>query len=198
VCPKVTTPSPARARTVHWSRKAFHGSGVLVVALYAGLPLDRSLAAGLLCGAAVLLLLLDAARSRSAAVQDLFARSFRAILDPKDQGGLNTSTLYFGGCAAAAVLFPRDPACAGILALALGDPLAAVVGGSVQSPRFGRVSLAGSAACLVSATVACRLFAPWPAAVAGGLAATVLEAVAGSKLDNFAIPVGTAAAIHFV
>ena len=166
------------------------------MAAYAGFGLERELAAALLGGAALLLLALDVARARSPAVQALFARSFRGILDPKDAPGLNGSTLYFGGCAVAAVLFPRDAACAGILALALGDPMAAVVGGSVRSPRIGRVSLAGSGACFVAALLACRIFSPWPAALAGGAAATALEALAGSKLDNFCIPIGAAAAVY--
>lgn len=173
-------------------RKIWHASGVLVVVVYEAFAVPRPVAAGLLIGIAALLLLLDLARHRSPKLQDLFRRKLRLILDEKDMKGLNGSTLYFGGCAVAAALCPKDAACAGILALALGDPSAAIVGSSIESPRWRRVSVAGSAACFVAATLAARWYFPWPVALAGGVAATALEAFAGSKLDNFAIPAGTA------
>jgi dolichol kinase len=173
-------------------RKIWHASGGLAVAIYVGLDLTRPVAAGLLLGIAALLLALDIARHRAPVVQGLFRRNFSRILDEKDMRGLNGSTLYFGGCALAVTLFPRDAACGGILALALGDPSAAIFGTYVRSPRWGRVSLAGTTACLVAATLGARLFFPWPPALAAGAAAALLEAFAGSKLDNLAIPFGTA------
>jgi len=173
-------------------RKIWHASGAIIVGLYAGLDLSRPVAAAILLSIAAALLVLDLVRHRVPALQDLFRRKLHLILDEKDLRGLNGSTLYFGGCGLAAALCPQAAACGGILALALGDPAAAIVGSSVRSPRWGRVSLAGSIACLVAATLAARLFVPWPVALAGGVTAMLLEAFAGSKLDNFAIPLGTA------
>jgi dolichol kinase len=179
--------------TFHLARKLFHASGIVFVLAYWGLgPGGRTLMAGLLWGGVALLLLLDLLRSRMPALQASFQAAFRLLLDPKDARGLNGSTLYFGGCAMAVTLTPAAPACGGILALALGDPLAAIVGSSVRSPRWKKTSLAGSTACFAAALFACRLFAPWQAAFAGAATATVLEAVSGAKLDNFAIPVGVA------
>ena len=116
-------------------------------------------------------------------------------IDPKDARGLNGSTLYFGGCALTVALFAREPASAGLFALSLGDPAAAVVGGSVPSPRRGRVSLAGSLACLLASAAATWTILPLPRALLAGAVASVVEAVAGSKLDNLAIPVSVAAAL---
>lgn len=178
--------------TLHLARKLFHVSGVALVAAYRGLDLDRTLMAGLLWAAVAALVALDLARSRLPRLQVLFRSAFRVLLQPKDERGLNTSTCYFAGCAMAVTLAPSAPACGGILALALGDPLAAIVGSAVRSPRWRNVSVAGSAACFLAALFACRLFAPWTAAVAGALTATVLEGVSGSKLDNLTIPVGVA------
>jgi dolichol kinase len=177
-------------------RKIWHATGALVVVVYDGFAVSRPLAAGLLLGIAGLLLVLDLARHRSPGLESLFRRKLRLILDEKDLKGLNGSTLYFGGCALAVALFPREPACAGILALALADPAAALVGTSVRSPRLGRVSLAGSLACLAVATLAARWYFPWPIALLGGCAATLLEALAGSKLDNLCIPLGTSLVLH--
>jgi dolichol kinase len=178
--------------TFHLARRLFHASGILVVLVYRGLDLSRPLAAGLLWAAVAGLLLLDLARSRLPRLQALFKGAFAALLQPKDERGLNTSTCYFAGCALAVTLAPAGPACGGILALALGDPLAAIVGSAVRSPRWNKTSLAGSAACFGAALLGCRLFAPWPAALAGAATATALEALSGAKLDNLTIPVGAA------
>ncbi|HEX5138750.1 MAG TPA: hypothetical protein VFY93_17390 [Planctomycetota bacterium] len=173
-------------------RKIWHASGVLIVLLYRGLDVPRPLAAGLLLGITAFLLAFDVLRPRWPALQDLFRRKLSLILDEKDMQGLNGSTLYFGGCGLAVALFPPGPASVGILALVLGDPCAALVGSHVRSPRWGRVSLAGSVACLATASLAACVFVPWPVALAAGFAAALLEALAGSKLDNLAIPIGTA------
>lgn len=183
---------------MHLSRKLFHATGILVVLIYAGIPVARPVAAALLAGIAILEGGVDLLRSRVPAAQRLFEKSFAALLDPKDMRGINSSTLYFAGCALAVALFPRPHACAGILALALGDPLAAIVGSSVRSPAWKKVSVAGSAACFVAATLGCRIFFGWPAALVAGLAATVLEAVSGSKLDNLTMPLGTATVLFYL
>lgn len=199
-CKKGNTPVPKRDTPVlHWKRKLFHASGVAIVAIYVGFELERPVAAGLLAGVTFLLFLLDAVRSWLPAVQRVFAASFRVLLESKDRVGMNGATLYFAGCALAAALAPKAPACGGILALALGDPAAALVGSAVRSPRLGpRASLAGSTACFVAASAGCAFLVPWPVALAGGAAAAVLEAVAGSKLDNLAIPAGTALVLHLL
>lgn len=177
-------------------RKAFHLSGVLITVIYLGLDIPRPIAAGLLAGIAAALLLVDLLRYRLPGMQARFRALFGAILDEKDFRGLNGSTLYFAGCAATVALFRADPACAGLLSLALGDPAAAIIGSSVRSPRLGRVSAAGSGACLVVATLACRAFFPWPAALLGGAVAALAEALAGSKLDNLAIPLAVALTLN--
>lgn len=180
------------------ARKAFHASGVVIVLVYLGTGMSRRLCGALLLLLTLLLALVDLARHRIPALQELFERRLRTILDPKDRRGLNGSTLYFLGCTLAVLLFDRPEACAGILALALGDSSAAIVGSSVRSPRRGRVSLAGSLACLAVATLACRIFFPWPPALAAGAGAALLEAVSGSKADNLSIPIGVALLLHLL
>ena len=179
---------------MHISRKAFHASGIVIVLLYRGLDLDREFASWSLWAVVALLALFDALRALLPPVQALFLKSFRMIVDPKDERGLNGSTLYFLGCALAVTLVDRDAACGGILALAVGDSAAAIIGSAVRSPRWGRVSLAGSGACFVFSAVVILLLGvhPWHAAVAGGVAAALLEAFSGTKMDNLTMPVGVA------
>jgi dolichol kinase len=181
-----------------YARKLFHAVGVILVAVYWWGPFTRNEVAAGLAVIVAALALLDLARARNPALQALFFRLFGAITAEKDRRGWNGSTLYFSGCALTVLLFARPIACAGILCLALGDSLAAVVGMSVRSPRWRNSSLAGSTTCLAVSTASCWAFVPWPSALVGGLAATLLEAFSGTKLDNLLIPVGTAAALHLV
>lgn len=180
------------------ARKAFHLSGILIVLVYLGWGVPRWLAALLLAAITLSLGALDLLRHRFPALDARFRLLFSRILDPKDLKGLNGSTLYFLGCTLAVALFPERVACGGILALAVGDPMAAIVGSSVRSPRMGRVSLAGTLACLLFSTVALCEIHRFRPALLGGIAAALLEAVSGSKLDNLSIPVGVALVLHFV
>ena len=180
---------------IHLSRKLFHAIGVVIPIVYLWSEWERGIAAATLGAIFLGLLILDFVRHRVPTLEEQFQGAFRLLLDPKDSRGLNGSTLYFGGCALTVALFAREPASAGLFALTLGDPAAAVVGGSVPSPRRGRVSLAGSLACLLVSSAATWAILPWPRALLAGAVASVVEAVAGSKLDNFAIPVSVAAAL---
>ncbi len=180
---------------IHVSRKLFHAAGVVIPVAYLWTEWERGIVATLLGALFLALLILDGVRHRFPVFEGRFQGAFRLLLDPKDARGLNGSTLYFGGCALTVALFAREPAAAGLFALSLGDPAAAVIGGSVPSPRRGRVSLAGSLACFFVSSVATWTILPLPRALLAGAVASVVEAVAGSKLDNFAIPVSVAAAL---
>ncbi len=183
---------------MHLKRKLFHATGIVIVLIYRGTEIDRMTAIWILWWIVGALLLLDILRASYPAVQERFLAAFSHILDKKDHRGLNGSTLYFAGCTLAITLFNQDAACGGILALALGDPAAAIIGSSIKSPKRGNVSLAGSGACFVFATAACLIFFALPHALAGGAAAVVLEALSGAKLDNLTIPVGVAAVLQLL
>ena len=180
---------------IHVSRKLFHATGVVIPVVYLWTGWERWIVATILGAIFLVLLILDGVRHRFPAFEERFQGAFRLLLDPKDSSGLNGSTLYFGGCALTVALFAPAQAATGLFALSLGDPAAAVVGGSVRSPRRGRVSLAGSLACFAVSAAAAWAILPLPRALLAGGVAAVVEAVAGSKLDNFAIPVGVAAAL---
>ncbi|MCZ6574806.1 MAG: hypothetical protein O7C98_16765 [Planctomycetota bacterium] len=182
-----------------WRRKLFHFSGILIPILHVGAGVPRRWVLGILTAMTAGFFLVDLLRAFMPTLQERFRTLLKAILDPKDMQGLNGTTLYFSGMTLAVWLFP-DPAVSmsGVLALAVGDPAAALVGSSVKSPRWGRVSLAGSAACFVGATAGAAVFQPFARALMAGAAATLLEAFSGSKLDNLVIPVGVAACLRLL
>ena len=182
---------------MHISRKLFHASGLVIVVLWTWLDVPRVTMAVILTAIALGSALVDVWRHRSPALQARFEKAFGRILDEKDLSGLNGTTLYFLGCALAAWITSVPAAKAGIVALAVGDSLAAIIGSSVRSPRWGRISVAGTGACFVAATLGARVWFAWPPALAAGAAAAVLEAFSGSKLDNLSIPVGAALVLEY-
>ncbi len=177
---------------MHLSRKLFHASGLVIVAIWSLTSCSRELVAWILTGITAVSATVDFARHRSPALQAFFKRSLSAILDEKDMRGFNGTTLYFAGCALAVWLTAAPAAMAGIVALALGDSMAAILGSSIRSPRWGRISVVGSGACFVAAALGARVWFGWPPALAAGATAMLLEAFSGSKLDNLTMPVGTA------
>ncbi|MEE8106327.1 MAG: hypothetical protein V3T86_12400 [Planctomycetota bacterium] len=177
---------------MQFARKLFHMSGVFIPMLYLTTEVPRVHLAVALFAVGLSLAALDIARHRSEALQSLFKARIKLILDPKDLRGPNGSTLYFLGCGITVALFERDIACAGLFALILGDPAAALVGRSIRSPKRGNVSVAGSLGCFV---VTCASTYPLLGAlrsVWAGLLATVAEALAGSRYDNLVIPIAVA------
>lgn len=182
---------------MQFARKLFHMSGVVVPILYLATDVQRvHLASGLLA-IAFLLAALDLARYRIEPLQSFFKARLNLILDPKDLRGPNGSTLYALGCGITVALFERDIACAGLFALILGDPAAALVGRSIRSPKRGNVSVAGSLACLVVTCAATYPLLGSPRFLWAGLLATVAEAFAGSRYDNLVIPIAVAGPLSF-
>jgi len=108
--------------------------------------------------------------------------------------GVSCATLLGVGYLLAGLLFPPPAAAAGMAALALGDPAAAVVGRWYGSRRrLARKTWAGSLACFGGAMLGILLVPGFglPAAAAGGAMAALVERRAG-PLDNVLVPVAVA------
>lgn len=108
--------------------------------------------------------------------------------------GISGATFLTLGYLLAVFLFPREAAAGGILALAVGDPAAAIVG-RWYAGRTGHrgKSWAGSLACCV-ACIPVIVALPWydlPAAAAAGAMAALVER-RGGPLDNVLVPVAVA------
>ena len=131
---------------------------------------------------------------------------FRAWLETRLPGvyraaettGLSGATLLAAGYLLAAVACPARAAAAGILALAVGDPAASVVG-----RRFGRnpdrpgKTWVGSLACFAAASLALwgLPYLDLAAASAGGAMAALVERRSG-RFDNLVIPLAVALLIN--
>jgi dolichol kinase len=176
------------------ARKSIHmGSAVVPVAYAAGLP-RRVLLVGLAALLAVALVV-EVARFRSPRARVWFARVVGALLREHEHDRWSGATWMLASYLLATLLFPRAVAVAAMLAVALGDASAAVVGRWAAGRRpaqpathavVRRKTWAGSAACaVVTAAGALWIAGLGPAAsVAAALAAAAAERPAVAIDDN--------------
>ncbi|MBM4395797.1 MAG: hypothetical protein FJ087_08915 [Deltaproteobacteria bacterium] len=198
--------SPSRrlrhVRPVTWRRGIFHASsGVLAVAMYE-LVLDRVAAVAIMGSLAALAVFLEVSR-RAWPCWNAFlvGTVFRGLVRPWERHRMNSATWYVMALTLIALLLPKAAAEVGVVALAFGDPAAALVGS-----RFGRIrirgekSLEGTLAFVLASFGATVLLLALTGAVPGvlallGLAGSVAIVGAAAELfgdrldDNFAIPV---------
>lgn len=168
-------------------RRVLHAASAAVALLILISPAALRLGTAAL---ALTMLALEVARLRSAAVGRALARLVPVYRDRerrRPSGALWLLVAY-----AACAWFPHLAALAGILAGGLADPAGAAVG-----TRFGRgagKSVPGSAAVVAVAILVTRAVgAPWPTAVAAGVAAGIAERWSGPLDDNLVVaPVAAA------
>jgi len=135
-----------------------------------------------------------------------FLQFFGELLRPTEiqQGGVLPGAFYFLlGTGLVWGLFRKDVANYALLCLSLADPIAALVGQAIRSPKLTpSASVAGSAACFATAWMVGYLllrpnYSLWSIS-RGALFCTIAEAAAFSTgiNDNFSIPIVTAFAIE--
>lgn len=109
------------------------------------------------------------------------------------------------GIILALIIFPKPVSYASIAIVAVGDPIAAYVGGRIGRLHVGRKSVEGFVAGLIASVLVASLVVAPLAAVAGSTAAMLLE-LCGVFEDNIIMPVGAGVAmlltygtaLHFV
>ena len=118
------------------------------------------------------------------------------MMRPSEQRGASGALWLVIGYTAAWLLFPVPSAARGMVVAATCDPAAAFVG-RLAVPAGGRKTLAGSAGAFTAASaVLLALGTRWPAALAAGGVAALVERLPGRGLDNIAIPLATAATLR--
>ena len=132
---------------------------------------------------------------------------FETMDRPKDFKKLpgKGAILYMVGVTLTLFLFPKDIAMASILILALGDPIAAVVGryGSIESPWNKRKYIEGSIAGGIAAFIGAMLFVRPLEAGLAAIGAMIAEGV-GLKIgtnqldDNIVMPLVAGAVIWLI
>lgn len=193
----------------HGKRKFYHFvMGAICFALY-GIVLPEKTALWTLAIVGGAFVVMDVLRLRWPWLNTLALKSFGSLMRREELATVTANSWYILGLLAAGLLFPKPYALLGLAFLAVGDPVAAVVG-----TRWGRVpliagkSVEGTAANFVASGTVAFLTAHWMfkmtgsdallVAVVGGVASAVAEAAPWPVNDNFAIPVASAALMKLV
>lgn len=179
------------------ARKIWHSLGIIIPVVYWLGWLGRGTILWVVGIALVALAVVEILRFIVPAVQRAFTSAFGLLLRDDERKGPHGSLYFLTGVFLSILLFPKDLACVGLVYLAVGDTAAEIVG-----RRFGRVkllgpkTLEGSAACFVSSAAVGLFLLPWPIALTGAAAGTLLELFGTGNIDNASIPVGAAGAMY--
>lgn len=191
-----------RRETPHLGRKLYHlASGLVCVSLYA-FVFTRTEALIILSVVGGIWIGLDLMRLKVPALNALSMRWFGKLMRREELKSVSANSFYILGLFVVVLVFPKPIAILSALYLAVGDPIAAIVG-----TRYGRHKLVGKktvegalgnfVACfavtfLVAATYfALPLLSSFGLAVVGGAIAVLVEMCPSPIDDNLTIPVGS-------
>ena len=180
-------------------RKSIHLLGLVVPILY--FFTSRDLAIIGVGGLVTLALAAELLKGLVPTFRVIFLRIFSPILRSQEQkGGLTGATYFLIGSFLCILLFDKTLAIVCLCFLTLGDLCAALIGkqwGRIK--LFSRKSLEGSLACFVVCTTVALLIGLHPVvAIAGALAATLIELLPIGVDDNVTIPLISGLAMHLL
>lgn len=191
---------PDRSRP-HLERRLYHmGMGILCFCIYAFLA-QRGEALWLLFSIGGPFVLFDVLRFRFPQLNELSLRLFGNIMRREELHRMSGNTFYVIGLILVVLFFPKTITLLSVLFLALGDPIAAIVGTLWGRHKIfgGRKSVEGALAnwCVCAAVTFVfglnYLRLPWEQAfilsMVGGTASVIAESLPLPIDDNFSIPV---------
>ena len=196
-------------RPMNRARMIMHvGMGTTATALTVLLP-SRAWLIGLPLVVGVLAWTAEFLRVRSARVNELMMALFGRVAHDHERTRVNSSTWFVTGLLLVALAFPRPACAAAVMALAVGDTAASLVGRRwgrtrLRNGRSVEGTLAFALVAGVAATLVLRAGFPmaWTQAARLGAIAGVTGAVTelfSERLDdNFSIPVTVAAVLTAV
>lgn len=181
--------------------RAFVHTSLGVISVLVVLVLGKDLVAAILAVAAAALLLIEWLRFRSLAVNRWLMAKLFIFIREEEANHLTGATFYIIGSGLTLAFFPAEIAITAILFLAIGDPLAALVGKWWGKRRFWGKSLEGNLSCLAVCLLIGILLAGLQPdlsvaiTVTGAVFAFIFETLPWPVNDNITIPVGSAAAM---
>lgn len=198
---------------LQWRRKFFHaGNGMLFLYLFCFAGLSRSFLLAFGFGFMMLALTLELIRHISPAFNKIICKPFAPIMRSHEEHSINSATYYIVAMYLVYVFFPVNVAMLTLLYVAIGDPVAGIVG-----TRYGRhrikpgVSWEGFLACFATCTVLTAVFSNLAFAgiymsgvslVVFSLTAGLIAALAESSFknidDNLVIPLFSAPSVYLL
>lgn len=191
-----SAPEPGTHTNYH--RKLWHfASGAVVVAALVIFAPAKRWAILILAAALVLMIVIDLVRFFSRRGKKLFWKHLGFLTSVKEERGPTTSLYYAASLLLCVLIFPVYAAIGGVISLAAGDPMAAIVGRRYGKLRIGGKSVEGG---LTNAVVAfCLIFIfvrSVHVAAAGALAGAIVEMFDIRYLDdNITVPLAAGGAM---
>ena len=181
-----------------WRRATHMVSGVGIAAAVHLVGPDSAVpVVGLACAAAMAVAL-DVMRLRSAALNTVFYRWFRALASPREARRPVSSTWYLIGALATVTIAPPSWSVPAILVLAVADPVASVVGRLWGRRSLGKGTWEGSVAFYAVSVAVLTPFFGVPVALAAGMFAAAAEVAPTGIDDNLTVPLATLLALWVV
>jgi len=189
--------------TFHLSRKIYHAlMGLFCAGLYAWV-LNREQALILLSLFGGVFLVLDLVRLKHPRLNSLTLKLFGKVMRREELKSVSGNSYYILGLFVLVLFFPKPIVLLSALFLALGDPIAAIVGSSVGRIKITkRKTLEGALANWICCSLISFFFGQSYLALSapeafrfgllGGTLSMLVELIPSPLDDNFTIPVGSA------
>ena len=186
------------AKHVNYFRKLWHlaGGAVVVGSLVLFAPSKRW-AIVILAAALALMLAIDLVRYFSRRGKRLFWRHLGFLTSDKEKRGPTTSLYYAASLLLCVIIFPPFAAIGGVISLAAGDTVAAIVGRRYGRLRIGGKSIEGAMANAALTFALIMIFVrSYHVAASGALAGAVVEMLSIPWLDdNITVPLAAGGAM---
>lgn len=193
-------------KSIQWARKLGHAAfGLTVLYLFVYSGWTPTVIWSLTMVFVVWAFTLETARHLNPKVNDWVCRAFKPVMREHEKTKVNSAIFYTVSLLTVNLIFPLPVTILSLLFLALGDPVASVVGLKYgRTKLFSHVSLEGSLACFSMAFVIAFLYAGYffDVTISGvplfffsllaGLTGAVSESLFPKLDDNLVIPLVSA------
>lgn len=150
-------------RNIQWTRKCGHaGLGLFFLYLIKYSQLPHALVIGIITGFMVWGFSLETLRHMSPRVNRWVCAFFKPMMREREKTGINSGIFYMTSMLLVYLFFPLDVGMLTMLFIALGDPIAGIVGVYFGRHRLSdHVSLEGTLACFAACAVLAFVCALW-------------------------------------
>jgi glycerol-3-phosphate acyltransferase PlsY len=176
---------------INFYRALWHSmtGAVVFVIVYFGYGAPRHADVWLLSIALFLLALIDVVRFTTRKGDELFWRHLGFLAGDREKKGPTTSLYYAFSLLICAILYPKEAVLGAIICIALGDPVAMIVGKRYGRIRFRKKSIEGSLAGFLVCVPAIYLAtSSMRVAVIGAFAGALIEFLPLPVDDNLTVP----------
>ena len=183
-------------------RRLWHIGGGLSLPI-AGLLVPQQIFRPALCSVTIAFLIFEALRLKFPQVNRRFVTCFQALLRERETSTLTASAYLLIAASIVFVFCHKSIAAIALTFVAVGDPIAGMVGERWGKLRVRGKSLRGSGACLLACLMAGAILASithvalW-VVVVGAICATLVEFLSLPPNDNLTIPLITGGIMSLV